>query len=124
MSDELYKLLLIDADRIFRMGMRSWLVQFSDLEVVADAESVDEALGILQEELNFDLAILDLNLGAKNLELGESSQQSGLELCQRLKSEYPNLLMSVSLRFEVRSNLLSFVLRSSKSEEVSLVLTS
>jgi len=42
MSDELYKLLLIDADRIFRMGMRSWLAQFSDLEVVADAESVDE----------------------------------------------------------------------------------
>jgi DNA-binding NarL/FixJ family response regulator len=91
MSDELYKLLLIDADRIFRMGMRSWLAQFSDLEVVADAESVDETLGILQEELDFDLVILDLNLGAKNLELGESSQQSGLELCQRLKSEYPKL---------------------------------
>jgi len=71
MSDELYKLLLIDADRIFRMGMRSWLAQFSDLEVVADAESVDETLGILQEELDFDLVILDLNLGAKNLEKGD-----------------------------------------------------
>ncbi|MFN5611997.1 MAG: DUF3685 domain-containing protein, partial [Pseudanabaena sp.] len=35
--------------------------------------------------------ILDLNLGAKNLELGESSQHSGLELCQRVKSEYPKL---------------------------------
>ncbi|GBO55459.1 hypothetical protein APA_3610 [Pseudanabaena sp. lw0831] len=91
MSDELYKLLLIDADRIFRMGMRSWLAQFSDLEVVAEAETVDEALGILQGELDLDLIILDLNLGAKNLGLGKSSRQSDLELCQRLKSEYPKL---------------------------------
>jgi DNA-binding NarL/FixJ family response regulator len=91
MSDELYKLLLIDADRIFRMGMRSWLSQFPDLEVVAEAETVAEALGFLQGELGFDLVILDLNLGKKNQELGASSRQSGLELCQQLKSESPKL---------------------------------
>ena len=91
MSDELYKLLLIDADRIFRMGMRSWSAQFLDLEVDAEAETVSEALAILQGELDLDLVILDLNLGSKNVELGESSHQSGLELCQRLKSEYPKL---------------------------------
>ena len=91
MSDELYKLLLVDADRIFRMGMRSWLSRFSDVETVAEAETISDALVILQEELVFDLVILDLNLAAKNLLLGESSHQSGLELCQRLKSEYPKL---------------------------------
>jgi DNA-binding NarL/FixJ family response regulator len=71
MSDELYKLLLIDADRIFRMGMRSWLSRFSDVETVAEAETISDALVILQEELVFDLVILDLNLAAKNLLLGE-----------------------------------------------------
>ena len=91
MSDELYKLLLIEADRIFRMGMRSWLAQFSELEVVAEAETVAEALEFLQGVVDLDLVILDLNIGAKNSESGEINCQVGLELCQRLKSEYPRL---------------------------------
>ncbi|PZV18207.1 MAG: DUF3685 domain-containing protein [Pseudanabaena sp.] len=91
MSDELYKLLLIDADRIFRMGMRSWLAQFSDLEMVGEAETLTEALVILQRAIEPDLVILDLNLIAKNSESVEINRQSGLELFQLLKSEYPEL---------------------------------
>jgi DNA-binding NarL/FixJ family response regulator len=95
MSDELYRLLLIDADRIFRMGMRSWLAQFPDLEVVADLESGAETLEILQEQREIDLVILDLSLRVKNSELIATDRQSGLgtglELCRRLKSEYPKL---------------------------------
>ncbi|MFM7602710.1 MAG: DUF3685 domain-containing protein [Pseudanabaena sp.] len=91
MSDEVYRLLLIDADRIFRMGMRSWLAQFSELEVVAEAETVDEVLEILRGGVDFNLAILDLNIDTKNSELAEINCQASLELCQRLKSEYPQL---------------------------------
>lgn len=91
MRDERYKLLLIDADRIFRMGMRSWLAQFSELEVVAEAETVAEAVEFLQGVVDFDLVILDLNINAKNSESAAIDRQSGLELCQRLKSEYPQL---------------------------------
>ena len=91
MRDEIYRLLLIDGDRIFRMGMRSWLAQFSELEVVAEAETVAEAVEFLQGAVALDLVILDLNINAKNSESAAIDRQSGLELCQRLKSEYPQL---------------------------------
>jgi DNA-binding NarL/FixJ family response regulator len=91
MRDEIYRLLLIDGDRIFRMGMRSWLAQFSELEVVAEAETVAEAVEFLQGAGALDLVILDLNINAKNSESAAIDRQSGLELCQRLKSEYPQL---------------------------------
>jgi DNA-binding NarL/FixJ family response regulator len=91
MSDELYKLLLVDSDRIFRMGMRSWLAQFPDFEVIAEAEMAEDVLRILQEITDIDLVILDFNLGVKNRESVEFSRQADLELCQRLKSEYPRL---------------------------------
>ena len=91
MSDELYKLLLVDSDRIFRMGMRSWLAQFPDLEAIAEAETVEDVLRILQEITDIDLIIFGLNLGSKNRESVEFERQSGLELCQQLKSEYPRL---------------------------------
>lgn len=91
MSDELSKLLLVDSDRIFRMGMRSWLAQFPDLEAIAEAETVEDVLRILREVTDIDLVILDLNLDSKNRESVEFERQSGLELCQQLKSEYPRL---------------------------------
>ncbi len=91
MSDELSKLLLVDSDRIFRMGMRSWLAQFPDLEAIAEAETAEDVLRILQEVTDIDLVILDFNLGVKNRELVEFSRQSSLELCQQLKSQYPRL---------------------------------
>jgi DNA-binding NarL/FixJ family response regulator len=91
MSDEIYRLLLVDADRIFRMGMRTWLAQFPDLEVVAEMDTLVDTLEILQGESDLDLVILDLDLGLKNLESSKTSRQSGLELCQSLKSRYPKL---------------------------------
>ena len=91
MSDEIYRLLLVDADRIFRMGMRTWLAQFPDLEVVAEMDALIDALGILQGDNDLDLIILDLNLDLKNSALGKPDRRSGLELCQGLKSTYPKL---------------------------------
>ena len=111
MRDEIYRLLLIDGDRIFRMGMRSWLAQFSELEVVAEAETVAEAVEFLQGAGALDLVILDLNINAKNLESAAIDRQSGLELCQRLKSEYPQLPILV-LSSPQQSELVDMVLLS------------
>jgi len=94
MSDELTKLLLIDCDRIFRMGMRSWLAQFPDLQVVAEAETAAEALRILQGNVEFNLVILDVNWANQNIAIAENSR-TGLELCQRLQTEYPQLKILV-----------------------------
>ncbi|WP_082429498.1 DUF3685 domain-containing protein [Pseudanabaena sp. 'Roaring Creek'] len=94
MSDELYRLLLVDGDRIFRMGMRSWLFEFPDLEVSADVETAEDALRILREIPEIDLVILDLNLRGESRD-SVSIGRVGLDLCQQLKSQYPHLPLFV-----------------------------
>ena len=99
MTAKLYRLLLVDSDRIFRMGLRSWLAQFPDLEIVAEADYVEDALVILRVDsednssaaLEIDLVIVDLNLSAINSQIDKSNCRLGLELCQQIKIKYPDL---------------------------------
>ncbi|NEP13186.1 MAG: DUF3685 domain-containing protein [Symploca sp. SIO2C1] len=81
MSNSLTHILLIDDDPIFRLGLRTALERFPDLQVIAEADSAATALDILgrrQNQENVDLVILELQL-------------AGLSLCQQLKTDYPNL---------------------------------
>lgn len=107
MSDRTLRLLLIDPDDIFRRGLRVVIEQFSDLQVVAEAETSAAALQILAEstnstgsngstELIVDLVVLELALGNSS-----SSYLLGLQLCQQLKTQYPNLaVLLLSSRLE------------------------
>ncbi|MDC0836658.1 DUF3685 domain-containing protein, partial [Limnoraphis robusta] len=47
MSQSIIQLLLIDDDPIFRMGVKSICEPFSDLEVIAEAVTLREALAVL-----------------------------------------------------------------------------
>jgi DNA-binding NarL/FixJ family response regulator len=99
------KLVLIDDDSVFRLGLRLWLNQFADLEVVYEADSGTTALEWLENQTNnsasessnalsddsllagmVDLVILNVSLGQTN-----PSQLQGLTLCQDLKARYPQL---------------------------------
>ncbi len=85
MSDRLTHILLIDDDSIFRLGLRTALEAFPDLQIVAEADTGVTALNILSESENaIDLVILELSIG-------RNPNQSGLTLCQRLKTNYPYL---------------------------------
>jgi DNA-binding NarL/FixJ family response regulator len=130
MSDELYRLLLIDSDRIFRMGMRSWLAQFSDLEVVAEVDTAETALEYLSDDaIDIDLILLDLNLEERDSEVS-NGYLSGLELCQQLKSRYPDLpilllsspqpteLVAIALRTGVEG----YCLKGTKPEELIIAI--
>lgn len=88
------KLMLIDPDPIYRAGLRV-VLEFAQLQVVAEAENSTDALHTLSElssntttnqQLRLDLVLLDLHL-----DLSLPSRLSGLKLCQQLKSQYPNL---------------------------------
>lgn len=79
---EAIELLVIDGDSIFRLGLCNALAAYRDFQVVAVADNSNAAFDFLSEQ-PCDLIILDLLL--------RDSVLSGLELCQRLKSEYPNL---------------------------------
>ncbi|KAF3887161.1 MULTISPECIES: DUF3685 domain-containing protein [Nostocales] len=91
MSARPLKLLLIDQDPIFRLGLRVALEVIPDIEVISEAETDTTALQILAELARNDPNRVNLVV----LELGNghsiSSQQLGLQLCQHLKIQYPNL---------------------------------
>ncbi|MDJ0617356.1 MAG: DUF3685 domain-containing protein [Calothrix sp. MO_192.B10] len=85
------KLLLIDQDPIFRLGLRIALEELPELEVVSAVESDTAALQVLTELSQIDpeginLVVLELGNGRS-----PSSQQLGLLLCKQLKAQYPNL---------------------------------
>ena len=90
MSDALVKLLLVDQDPIFRLGLRVALEEVPNLQVVWSAQTYTTALQILaeaqQDPTSVNLVVLELGNNHST-----SSQQLGLQLCQQLKTQYPNL---------------------------------
>jgi len=107
MSERPLQLMLVDADPVFRLGLKVWLEQQGDFAVAAEAGSAQEALeGVrsrfqaYQQSLDdparrkkdkplvspVDVVILDLGIGAK-----EPEATPGLQLCQQLKADFPSL---------------------------------
>ena len=89
------RLLLIDEDRLFRLGMSIWLNQLPDMALAAEANSGEAALEILdaltaqsaeRPEQAINLVLLNVGLGQSN-----PQQIQGLNLCRLLKSRYPSL---------------------------------
>ncbi|MBD1832234.1 DUF3685 domain-containing protein [Cyanobacteria bacterium FACHB-472] len=85
-----FKLLLIDNDPIFRLGLRMALEPFPALQVFAQADSGAAALETLVSSAGTenapDLVVLELGLGSSG-----SDWSPGLQLCGELKAQYPNL---------------------------------
>lgn len=97
------KLLLIDDDPIFRIGLRTVCEQFPDLQVVAETAEGSEALRLLEERVKqetgravdqVDLVILELGSG-----LSAPAGMPGLTLCDRLKTQYPQVPVLVISAF-------------------------
>ncbi|OZH54961.1 hypothetical protein AFK68_07575, partial [Hydrocoleum sp. CS-953] len=93
-SESALKLLLIDNDPIFRMGLKFSCEQFPDLEIVFETEVGAEALkniqNLITEENNF-LVILDIETNNLLPQTTEEITISGIDFCQQLKTSYPEL---------------------------------
>ncbi|WP_427158729.1 DUF3685 domain-containing protein [Aliinostoc sp. HNIBRCY26] len=91
MSDRPLKLVLIDHDPIFRLGLRVALEAIPHIQVVTEAATDTAALQALAAIAQQDPNLVNLVV----LELGDSrsidSQQQGLQLIQQLKASYPTL---------------------------------
>ena len=79
MSD-LLKLLLVEDDGLFRLGLATCLQRESTIELVVEAADGESALGLVQKQ-TFDVVILDLGLPG----LG------GIETCHQLHQLQPEL---------------------------------
>jgi DNA-binding NarL/FixJ family response regulator len=91
MSDRHLKLLLIDQDPIFRLGLRVALEAIPNLEAIASVETDTVALQTLAEIAQKDpnqvnLVVLEFGNGRST-----TSQQLGLQFCRQLRALYPNL---------------------------------
>ncbi len=80
MSSHVLRLLLVEDDELFRLGLRVRLQQESVIEDVVEAEDGETALTIAARS-PFDLVLLDIGLPG----IG------GLETCRQLKQQQPNL---------------------------------
>jgi len=94
MRDRTLKLLLIDPDRVYRTGLRVVFEQFSELQVVAEAETITGGLQLLtasDNASNVPSLAVDLVLLELSLDRSQPSQSVELQDCRQLKTQYPNL---------------------------------
>jgi DNA-binding NarL/FixJ family response regulator len=91
MSDRPLKILLIDPDPIFRLGLRVAIEAIPDWQIVAEVETDTAAWQILaeisqQEPNRVNLVVLELGNGRSRYR-----QQVSLQFCQQLRAVYPHL---------------------------------
>jgi len=84
-------IMLVDDHAIVRQGLRSILEREQDLRVVAEASSAAEALAVVGRARPA-IVLLDLKLST-------SSDTEGLDLCEELVAEYPELAILVLTTF-------------------------
>ncbi|OKH28149.1 regulator [Chroogloeocystis siderophila 5.2 s.c.1] len=93
MSDRTIKLLLVEPDPIFRMGFSRLIVEsYADIQIVAEAEAGSSARKILADLARETATAFSSGLPSDTaVNLVVLELQLGLELCQQLKSHYPDL---------------------------------
>ena len=106
------KVLLVEDQKIVREGLRFFLENQPDIDVVAEADNGQTALQ-LTGELHPDVALMDLNMPVLN----------GIDTTRRIFSEYPEtrvLILSMHLEKQflleaLRAGAMGFILKSSIS---------
>jgi DNA-binding NarL/FixJ family response regulator len=74
------KILLVEDDELFRLGLRMRLQQEASIEIVAEAEDGEQAVELANRYV-LDLVLLDVGLPG----IG------GIEACRQIKQQHPNL---------------------------------
>lgn len=83
------RVFLLDDHEIVRSGIKATLDAESDMEVVGEAGSADEALAVV-EQCNPDVAVLDVRLGDGN----------GIDVCREITSTHPEIKTLILTSFD------------------------
>lgn len=80
MPSDLLKILLVEDDELFRLGLCVRLQQETGLEIVAEAEDGETAVELANRH-PLDIVLLDVGLPG----------MGGIEACRQIKQQHPNL---------------------------------
>jgi two-component system NarL family response regulator len=90
MSSSPLRILLVEDDELFRLGLVIRLQQEANIEIVAEAADGETAVDLANRH-SLDLILLDIGL----------PRMSGLEACRQIKMEHPNLpILALTSRSE------------------------
>jgi DNA-binding NarL/FixJ family response regulator len=118
----MYKLLVVDDHPIFRQAISGIIEKEFKDSVILQAESIQEAHKIIQEQTDFDLVLLDLNMPSI----------SGLNGLLELRNEYPTIPVVIISAENDKQQILQtisygavgFISKSSPVEQITESLTS
>jgi two-component system, NarL family, response regulator len=79
------RIMLVEDDELFRLGLSTRLVREQDFKIVAEAEDGETAVEFVKTNISIDIVILDIGLPGI----------SGLETCQQMRLHRPNLRILV-----------------------------
>ncbi|HVG38561.1 MAG TPA: LytTR family transcriptional regulator DNA-binding domain-containing protein [Pyrinomonadaceae bacterium] len=106
--------LIVDDERLARKEMRALLAEFAPVEVVAEAESVAQAKGILESE-RIDLVFLDVQLAG----------ETGFDLLAQTGARFRTIFVTAFDAFAVRAfevNALDYLLKPVHPERLARAL--
>jgi two-component system, NarL family, response regulator len=116
------RILLVEDDELFRLGLSTRLVREGDLIVVAEAADGETAIELVQTDLEIDIAILDIGLPGID----------GLETCQQMRLHRPDLRILVltsnyqpqSIEELIATNVNGYCLKGLASDSIVLAIRS
>ena len=77
MSGETIRVLLADDHAVVRKGIREFLTEPGDIEVIAEASDGEEAIALLEQEKP-DVAVLDIQM----------PKRSGIDVCRHIRAQH------------------------------------
>ena len=98
MPSTLLRILLVEDDELFRLGLRVRLQQETGLEIVAEAEDGETAVELVNH-CPLDIVLLDVGLPG----LG------GIEACRQIKQQHPSLPVLVLTSHSQKSLILRLI---------------
>lgn len=92
MSEKIWKVLIVDDERLARAKLRSMLADFSSIQVIGEADSVSEAVKVI-EETNPEVIFLDIQMPRAN----------GFELLEKIEIDAKIIFVTAYDEYAIRA---------------------
>jgi two-component system, NarL family, response regulator len=116
------RILLVEDDELFRLGLSTRLAREPELEIVAEAVDGETAVEIVETDIVIDIVILDIGLPGIH----------GLEACQKMRCARPGLKIliltanyqSQSIEQLITANVNGYCLKGLSADSIVLAIRS